>query len=180
MIRIQINIFFEELVIIRKLLLQYTGGIRRVFYTLFLITNIGCKQFNKKAYLENAYMVMPFVMIARKPKTDIATPSTQKLQFWIEWYLSSSRKPQWSSWFSWNETFSIFSIRSDIVSLVLFMVWKLASNWISAKCGAICLGVPLKRGLFLERENLLCHVQELRKRKYSQIFQRYCCLATLA
>lgn len=54
----------------------------------------------KYVYLENAYMLTPFVMTELTPRMAMATPSTQKLKFWMVWNFSRFRYPQALPWSS--------------------------------------------------------------------------------
>ena len=73
---------------------------------------------------------MEFVMIAINPKTDIATPSTQKLQFWIAWYFSMSKWPHFAVFRTEivSETVSE-AVPFSISSIVEFMTNTAESQW---------------------------------------------------
>ena len=100
---------------------------------------------------------MEFVMIAMNPKTDIATPSTQKLQFWIAWYFSMSKCPHFAVFRteivselvseSVSETVSetvIFSISS----IVKFMTKTGESQWETEKLRVFETQAPIASNKF--------------------------------
>ena len=92
---------------------------------------------------------MEFVMIAMNPKTDIATPSTQKLQFWIAWYFSMSKCPHFAVFRTEmvSETVSEIVVFS-ISPIVKFMTKTAESQWETVKLRVFETEAPFARNKF--------------------------------